>query len=295
MINQGLILEGPYTVIPVPTQRGISSAFCRRQTGRYNPTTGWTLDQDFNSLSIDAMIALSDVYGAAGIEYEITYQNGMATMRTTDTTGNITVDVWEVTASREAASVFGSPQVKLNVSSNDLTVLAYAYINGMDLADAVAALNGTTPAPGTPYTQPDVQISSATQRLYSKTKIAGEDTYLIDRYSLRHTTNASNRGRFNIADSNVNCIYTQARLYSEITNPGYWIFPAPPEIIGALNVVFAGLAGYPPVGLTGAPLNVITGALKGGSTRTTAARERINITTVYDIGIIDADDYFSAV
>ena len=136
-----VIIAGPYTTLTPPAQRGFSTPFCRRQTGRWSPTNGWTLDQEFNSLSLAAMENLATIYQNSGIEYEITFQNGIATMRTIDTSGTITIDVWEIVASRINASVFGSPKVIANVSTNDLKVLTRAYLDGTTPADAVKALN----------------------------------------------------------------------------------------------------------------------------------------------------------
>ena len=121
------------------------------------------------------------------------------------------------------------------MSANDLKVLTRAYLDGSTPGDAVTALNSTNPPPTTPYTEPDTSTPSFTQRLYDKTKNGDEATFLTDRYSLRHTTTASNRGYFNVADANVNRIYTQSQFYSEIENSNFWFFPAPQEIIGALN------------------------------------------------------------
>lgn len=230
---------------------------------------------------------LAEIYKDSGIEYEITFQNGMVTMRTIDTTGTITIDVWEITASRINASVFGSPRVIANVSTNDLKVLTRAYLDGTTPADAVTALNGTTPPPSPLYTEPDTVTDSPTKRLYEKVKNGEEATFLLDQYSLRHTTNASNRGFFNVADVNVNRIYTQFQLYTEIKNASDWIFPAPQEIIGALDAIFFGL-GTPPA-------HFISGALKGGSSRITAAQNRVNIVTEYLLALIDTDNYFTAV
>jgi hypothetical protein len=207
-------------------------------------------------------------------------------MRTVDTTGAITIDVWEITASRINGSVFGSPKVIANVSANDLKVLTRAYLDGTTPADAVTALNSTTPPPGSLYTEPDTATSGPTKRLYDKVKNGEEATFLLDQYSLRHTTNASNRGFFNVADVNVNRIYTQSQFYTEIQNSGYWIFPAPPEITGALAAVFSGL-GSPPA-------NYISGALKGGASRITAANNRVNLVTEYILALIDTDNYFTA-
>ena len=275
-----LIIAGPYTVIPAPTRRGFGTAYCQRQTGRWSPTNGWTFDQDFRGLSLAAMQNLANLYGNAGIEYELTYQNGISTLRTRDTTGNITIDVWEITASRISLSIFGNPQIIANVTANDLAVIGKAYVGGFTtLADAVSALNSTTPPPGTLYTEPNLTTASAqTVWLWKKVSQDQEATYFADQYSLRHTTNASNRGYYNVADANVNRIYTQSQFYSEITNGGYWIFPAPNEIIGALNTVFNGL-GSAAAGYT-------NGALKGGASRVTTANNRVNIVTEYLIGQI---------
>lgn len=229
---------------------------------------------------------LSAIYQDAGIEYEITFQNGIATMRTIDTTGTITIDVWEIAASRGSFSVFGSPKVIANVSVNDLKVLTRAYLDRTTLADAVSALNGTNPPPSPLYTEPNTVADSPTKRLYEKVKNGEEATFLLDQYTLRHTTNAPNRGFLNVADVNVNRIYTQAQFFSEITNASYWVFPAPQEIIGALNSIFFGL-GNPPT-------NFIKGALKGGSSRITAAQNRVNIVTEYLLALIDTDNYFTA-
>lgn len=232
---------------------------------------------------------LANDFGSNGIEYEITYQNGIATMRTVDTTGNVTIDVWEITVSRKSSSVFASPVVKANVSDNDWHVLAYMYVKEIiDPTEAVKQLNNTTPKPTTAYTVPDIITPSATQRLFSKTMTANDsDAFFQDEYSLRHTTNASNRGYYNVANINVNCIYTQAQFYSEITNGNYWIFPAPVEILGDLSSIFNSLGT--------APANFINGALKGGSSRVTTANNRVNIITEYLIATIDTDNYLLAV
>lgn len=281
-----LIVAGPYTTLAPAAQRGLAVPFCRRQTGRWSPTNGWTLDQEFNSLSLSAMENLSALYQDAGIEYEITFQNGIATMRTVDTTGTITIDVWEITASRINASVFGSPKVIANVSVNDLKVLTRAYLDGTTPADAVDKLNSTTPPPSPLYAEPNTAADSPTKRLYDKVKNGEEATFLLDSYSLRHTTNASNRGFSNVADKNVNRIYIQSLFFSEIKDAALWIFPAPQEIVGALVTIFSELGT--------APANFTSGALKGGSSRITAAANRVNIVTEYTLALIDTDNYFTA-
>ena len=104
---------GPYTQLTNPVQRGYGTPYCQRQTGRYSPTTGWTFDQDFRGLSFIQMNALANQFGNLGIEYELTLQAGIATLKVTDTSGNQTVDVWEITANQVSVSWLKNPQLKL--------------------------------------------------------------------------------------------------------------------------------------------------------------------------------------
>lgn len=277
-----LILAGPYTQLVAPTQRGFTTAFCQRQTGRWSPTNGWTFDQEFRGLSETTMQALANQYANAGIEYSITIQGGIATMTTVDTTGNVTIDVWEINASRQNLSIFGNPKIVAAVSENNLKVISRAFQEGTTLAEAVTSLNSDNP--GTTYTAPNLATANATTVwLWDQCKNDKITDYITDTYTLKHTTNASNRGYYNVADVNVNRIYTQAQFYSEIRNNGYWIFPAPNEIIGALDVVFSSFGSI--------PTGYYAGALKGGASRCTTAENRVNITTDYTLGVISGYPY----
>lgn len=280
-----LIVAGPYTEIVAATRRGLGTPFCQKQTGRWSPTAGWTFDQEFRGMVLGNMQALADTFGNAGIEWAITYEHGIATMQTVDTTGNITIDVWEINASRQNLSIFGNPKIVSVVTANDLKVIARAYQDGSDLTTATKSLNGDNP--GTTYTAPNLATANATTVwLWDQCKNDKITDYATDVYSLKHSTNASNRGFYNVADVNVNCIYTQSQFYSEIRNGGYWIFPAPNEIIGALDVIFASF-GSPPTGY-------YQGALKGGASRCTTANNRVNITTEYTLGVISSYPYYLA-
>ena len=306
-----LILAGPYNVIATPQQRGFGTAFCQRQTGRWSPVNGWTFDQEFSGLSIDVMQSLANMYGGAGIEYELTYQNGIAKLTTRDTTGNITIDVWEINANQVTVSWLKNPLLLANLY---IVAAAYTGSSNQNVLDwnvtrflgkmAAGIENNTSPLDTTqPATVADAtgvfssknffdgtftfdSISSSVclpiLRAYQRAQ-AGQDVFFADQYTLRHTTNASNRGYFNVADRNVNALQTQSQFYTEITNGGYWIFPAPNEIIGALNVIFNSL--------TPVPANYMAGALKGGSSRVTAANNRVNIVTEYKLFNWSTDDY----
>ena len=214
--------------------------------------------------------------------YTISYENGKATLETEDNRGNVTIDTWEIGVNRTTRSSFQNPLDIAALTTNDLKVIARAAQDGLSIMDALAALNADMTG-GTPYTLPDITTPSATQRFYDRVITLGQDSYSLDQYTLRHTTNASNRGYYNVADANVNCIYTYAHFISEITNTSYWIFPAPNEILGALSTIFGQLSSP--------ASNFMQGALKGGSPRATAANNRINITTEYAIDVWSTDEY----
>ncbi|MEI6195254.1 MAG: hypothetical protein WCS42_13085, partial [Verrucomicrobiota bacterium] len=193
-----LIVSGPYTQLTAPTRRGFGTPFCQRTTGRWSPTGGWTFDQEFRGFDLGLTQNLANLYGNAGIEYELTYQNGVATLRTIDTTGNITIDVWEISASQQITSLFKNPLWVTALSANDYKVMVRAYLAGIDLKSAVAALNSDVDDGGA-YTLPDVKTAGAAQRFYDKIKNNEDSSYFTDVYTLRHCTNASNRGFYNVA------------------------------------------------------------------------------------------------
>ena len=254
-----------------PVIRGYTGPLIQKQTGRWSPTSGWTFDQDFAGLDANQLLALATEYANAGVEYEITAQPGVCTLRTIDTRGTVTIDTWEVGVNHNLASVFKNPfnTVMFNLDVHDMTKFLEGVQNKTNWDDVYEVMF-------------DTENEALLKREYIRF-CSGQDSFFSDQFTLRHTTNASNRGYYNVADSNVNCIYTQAQLYNEITNGGYWFFPAPNEIIGALNVIFNSL----PL----APAFYLNGALKGASPRNTAANNRVNIVTEYKIFGWSTDEY----
>ena len=273
----------------IPIQRGNIYPQLQKQTGRYSPINGWTFDQEFRGLDSNQMLILANQYAVSGCEYEITLQAGTASMRTTDNRGNVTIDLWEIGVDNLAVTSVKNPRNVANISFNDLTAISKAVNDGLQPDEAVASLN-TIYASTTPpivFTLPDLTLGTYAGNLYFRMKIRGETDFQSSRYTLRHTTNASNRGYYNVADNNIDCIYTQAQFYAEIRNRSDWLFPAPNEIIGALDVAFNSLLA--------APAYYLQGALKGGSPRSTAVNNRVNIVTEYKIFNWSVDEYGTAV
>jgi len=276
-----------------PTLRGTLTPQLQRYTGRYSPTSGFTYDQEFRGLSPEQMQALANVYANAGCEYELTVQYGVATLRTTDTRGNVSIDTWEIGVSRQLISCFKSPRNIANNSTVDMAIMAFAAETGeTDLAKAVATLNDPNHtylkalySPSTPFVVPTAAVA---RRLWERFTLFKEDSVFHDLYTLRHTTNVSNRWPYNIADTNKNYIYTPSQFYNEVQSSIYWLFPMPDAFV---NVLTSNPAPNGPGALFLNYGHYVWGYLKGGSPRSTAANNTSNIVTTYDQFLWSTDTY----
>lgn len=101
----------------------------------------------------------------------------------------------------------------------------------------------------------------------------GTTHFALGQYVLRHSTNVSNDYSVNVADFNVERIYTTAQLIAEVTNPTSWVFPLPGRLVYKINNLAA-----PP-----ARAGYLWGWRKLPSTEHTAAGNRIAITTEYSL------------
>jgi hypothetical protein len=256
--------------------RGDSSPQLQKFSGSYSPTSGWSYDQEFAGLDPNQMQTLADTYRAVGCEYDLSYGDGKATLRTVDNRGNITIDTWEIGVNHTSKSSLQNPNNGVALAYQE--IIARAIKDGSSLDAARQSLEDDT---GDVYAD-DIESVPAAMRL-RKRMLNGQDSYNFDQYVLRHTTNASNRGYYNVADANVNKIYTYSQFLNEIMDGGYWFFPAPTEILSALSVIFGNLAT--------AGANFLQGALKSGSPRSTAANNRVNIVTEYTIDVWSSDEY----
>ncbi len=109
----------------------------------------------------------------------------------------------------------------------------------------------------------------------------GSTDYQRQQYVLRHTTNVSNRWQTNVSDFNVDYIYSTGSLLSECQNTGLWILPLPARLAFKIGQI--------PV-----PQfrdNYFWGWKKGASTETTAANNRIDISTEFVLEQWSVDYY----
>ncbi len=275
----------PCTIVGPSNVKGLYafSPLLQDFSAEYSPTTGYTFNSKFESLSYWACQRLAWQCAAVGTSYRISYNQGKCTLEITDNRGNVTIDNWEINPGRTTKGSLQNPRNIADITNNGGTQaymkIVADYAAGVGTNTTVALVNAAIATQlGSDGLTNCANAALAFVDRYSR----GSTSYSVDQFSLRHTTNASNRGFYNVADTNVNYIYTYAELLSEITNWNYWVFPCPNEMIGALSVIFANLD---PVNPGQVDTSYMQGALKGGSGRVTAANNRINIITEYAIDV----------
>jgi hypothetical protein len=99
----------------------------------------------------------------------------------------------------------------------------------------------------------------------------GTTHFGVSQYVLKHTTTVSNYYSKNVADTNIGKVYTTAQLLTETTSAAAWAYPLPARLKYKIQNLEA-----PPV-----QTNYLWGWRKLGSTESTAAHSRIEISTEY--------------
>lgn len=257
--------------------RGTLSPLRQRTSERWSPTHGHTREFEWRGLSENQIRTYAYQYARAGCEYEYVSQHGVYTLVAVDTSGEVTIDTWEVQVNQVFVSSLLNPFNIENISTGNREIIARAVKDGSSLAEAQGVLEDET---GDIYG--DVTDAIAI-RLY-KRLIAGDDTFLAYRYVLRHTTNVSNRYTINVADQYVGYIYSTAELLSETQDGDSWIYPLPGRLAYKLNNL-----AYPSVDQIDA--FSFWGWHKSASSESTAANNRVNIVTEYVLGAWKTDEY----
>ncbi len=271
-------------------RRGIPEPILQWQEWSWDQSVGYTLDQEYQGLDYAAMTRLANFFNAYGVSTRVRFQASKATLTTRDATGNYTVDKWEMNADQTQPSIF----------ENNL--FNYLMNQAVDKSTAITLLRTTlqNSDPTTSTSQWNYLIGQAdflnalgpafgvgSQNLiqlqqYFDDYNLGVTNFVSGRYSLRHTTNAPNRWTANVADFNVEKIYTISQLLSEVQNSNLWILPMP-------GYLAYKIANYAVPNLRGS--NYVWGALKERSSASTAANNRIDIVTEYLIDQINTNLY----
>ena len=266
----------------------------RKLRYKQDPQRGWTGYYDYDGADQNAMADLQGDFIAAGCESELTWENDKASLTVTDSSGQFTIDSWEVVGNNETRDLFSHPQfvnyiVQIESSSTP------SYQLGDIVADLRAALESNQTAtaafdPGagnTPENSPNplaIYAGTVVSDFYTR-YLQGSTGYKAAQYVLRHKTNVSNRWQVNISDIGIDQLYTPAQFFSEVTNSGLWIFPLPGRLVYKLMAIPDPTTPY----LTSQ--NFLWSWLKEASTETTAANNRVDITTEYSLDLWDAEIY----
>jgi len=171
----------------------------------------------------------------------------------------VIVDNWQILANELQKDLRQHPDVLAMEA-------AYPGTIGYVMRDA-DLYNQGLPA-GTPAPDPGANPTAA--YLFALLK-AGSTHYAYAQYVLKHTTNVSNVYQSNVADVNVDKIYTMDQLIKEVSNANAWIFPLPGRLIYKLQQIAA------PAARTG----YLWGWRKLGTTEITSATNRVDLSTEY--------------
>lgn len=266
--------------MPTQYKRGTNNPLAQNESWDYTPTHGYTYRVDFKGMSRDQMLALQQDYVTRGVACRLTYlQGGNAYLEVDDSTQQYTLDVWQVDGGDERLDLFVHP-IMLNALTDDQAFDLRARSENNDKPSDVFGDGGSIA--GDPAFSPF--RNTAVERLYSLYR-AGVVEFENDAYGggyvLIHTTNAPNRWAVNVADFGVGKVYTPAKLLSEAQNSGLWSFPMPGRLVYKLGSI-PSPGGYP---------NRLWGWKKGRSQENTAANNRIEIVTRYQLELWQTDLY----
>lgn len=279
--------------ISFTNQRKTGNLWPQTQESEYDfdPLRGTVIKAEFDSSSTQNAYLSWQSYVNQGIAANLRYHFGRATLRIVDSTYATPIDSWEMRGQSETFSPLLNPFISANIQNicND---------EGTSYDDAVAALNLhiqanddilATFGNGLPNTGDPALIGfygvAAIYTLYPYI-LAGLTGYRNDAngegYVLRHTTNVSSQSQENIADFSVGQIYSTAELLTEVQDIGLWANPLPEVLAYEIMNLEQPLDRGPNWG---------TGWIKGRSTKTTSAWNRVDIVQEYTFGQFELDLY----
>lgn len=257
------------------TLRGTSTPARQRLSEHWSPTNGYSAEYEYKGFNEAQMRSKAAQWQNAGIEHDLVNTLGVYTLRGTDTSGQATIDTWEVGINKMSPPALENPVTYAGILAGTgytikhLEALQNYIKNGGDLAATKTVLGSNAPA------------------LRCLDRLAkGQDAYVASGYTLRHTTNVQNRYGSNISDTNIDRNYATPQLLTEVQNGNSWIFPLPGRLAYKIQQLSAQL-----IAAYGTKSYYTWGWLKSGSPETTAADNRVNIVTEYTFDQWSEDIY----
>lgn len=257
--------------------RGSVAAYLQKFQKSYSPSSGYAETAEYKGLHPTAIETLYNSFANQGMEVTLANEHGLYTLQVKNPNGGTTLDTWQIQQQDLVSSVLYNPIVIANTNISEREIIRRAISSNVSPDQALFDLSEET---GDTY----IELGAYAQRIYDM-MIEGTTEYVSSRYILRHTTNGPQTyGGANVADLNVDRIYSHAGLLNETQNGYYWLLPLPPALVTAVNNVW-----FPDV-----RANYYNGWLKRGSSRSTAANFRVDISTEYWAGQWSTDLYYLA-
>ena len=248
------------------TIRGTSVPQRQRLTEKWSPVNGWSEDFEYRGFNEAQMRAKAVQWQNAGVEYELTNALGVYTLHGTDTSGQATIDTWEIGVNKMQPHILENPVTIAGIKADPEYIPPH-----------IKALTNQAKGIKTPEEVVAICALNAAALRCSDRMASGSDSYARSGYVLRHTTNVSNRYGVNVADTNIDRIYTTAQVLSETQNSNSWVFPLPGRLAYKIQQIDAQLqANY------GTADFYTWGWVKRASPESTSANTRVNIVTEYE-------------
>ena len=238
-----------------------------KYTYKYDPSSGGFQVYEFDSFNADNAIALANanIRNRVPTEYSFEFGRAKVVLQDSNFPG---IDTYQILANESSKSRYDAPAMlrilKYGNGTDFYTNQIAVLKNGISAQASFATVSGQIDAS---ITGTDFTYLSNVYNLLLK----GSESYPFSQYVLRHETEVGNGYSSNVADFNVDCVYTVGQLLSELTNSSSWIYPLPPRFQYFVQYLAAPATqpGY------------LWGWLKRSGTNATAANNRDKICTEY--------------
>lgn len=305
--------------MPTPIKRGTDEPLLQFWESSWTQSQGGRSVQEWKGINISKMSAKAANYAGAGWDGTLRFEHDIATLQLNISSsqipgvGQVTneiTDRWEVAVDQERPELYTNETFLSIIRANDNNSAATTG-NNLQSLQIIAAIKDALQGNGTPeaawgafYTrmgQPwkaadgttDVTGTTLTSGInligafpnlknFFTDLAVGRTNFVHGKYSLRHTTIAPANYHQNVADFNVEKIYTIAQLLSEAQSGSLWVLPLP---------------GYLAYKISNYPVpewmlpNYMFGALKLRSSASLAARGKVEISTEYLIDAVAIHTY----
>jgi len=222
----------------------------------YDPQRGYLITIPWESAG-NNLNGIANSYQSQRVAYELEATERKSILTATASGGqlgipDLTTDTWQILGNEIQKSLLEHPDVVAAVPSTVRDQLYKAELAGTDEVS---------------FSPP---LGAYASKVFDRLR-RGATHYALGQYVVRHTTNVSNQYGVNVADFNIERIYTTSQLIAETTNSNSWIFPMPGRMVYKLQNIVAPTA----------KTDYLWGWRKLPSTETTTAGNRVEITTEY--------------